>query len=1359
MKDMATSQAGIGRHIREKVIPKGMSVTEAARKLAVSRPALSKLLNGRAALSPEMAQRLEKAFRTNAKELLRLQVAFEADERMKRRSTTPASAYVPDFLSITATHIDNWAAMNLDARTLLPVLVRRLICATTPQLQHLDIPGFDNVQRPGLDGEVLAGDATAWVPAGRSVWEISVDSQCKQKAEEDYEKRKRAFTPTQRAERTFIFVTARNWSTKTKWVASKKQSDDWKDVQVNDASDLEQWLETTIEPRIWLAEKMERPTTGFQTIESCWDEWVAGSDPRITPKLFEPSVNMHGFRFRQWLDAPRERPLRVTADSKDEAIAFIACLLRLDKLPTAACGGAVLFQEVETLRRLGPSTAPFIAVVSSPEIERRIGDIYRDRHCIVVHPRNAVHYEPDIGVEPLGQDEFETALGDMGISQERALRLARESGRSPTILRRRLSQVDAIRMPAWAEDVEVARRLLPMALVGTWHADSKADREILRALVDTTYEEVQRSVAALHQYYDSPVWRVGRYHGVVSKIDALLAVAPFMTQKDLMEFLELAEYVLCEPDPALELPSSERWKAAVLGKIREHSAALRSGIRETLVLLSIHGNALLSDRLGIDVKAKVSALVKRLLTSRTGKGLESHNDDLPDFAEAAPDTFLELLREDLQQPESEVRSLLRPTANGFSNIPSRTGLLWALERLAWHPDRLLPVVLILAALSRTKIDDNWQNRPDQSLQRIFHAWLPQTAASVDERLAALKKVCTQFPEVGWQVCLCQFDARSRIGEFSARPRWRSDAAGTWQPVSANDRLRFERAAFDLAVSWSAHDAGTLCNLVVCLASPKMGVEMRSVVWDRLDAWSRAEQNDSAKAAIREKIGSTVLSRLRYTHDLPGFVDTRAHEIYDRLEPKDSILRYAGLFRTDWARLPIAELQDESLSLAKRAEVLDDLRTDAMAEIWPPRGVGGALALLSGNGSPRIIGQFAARRSPDPDAATDALRKCLLTDTAPRLKVDEFMCGFIVGLESDWRRKVLSSLTKLLSSDEILRVFRCAPFDLVTWATLDPLPQDLRGHYWRTVTTQSRWFAEAETTELIDRLLEFGRPQDAFSTILAGWKEVETSRLKLLLQAIASTRSEPADDPRISPYQLSEALDSLAERPGVTREEMAQLELAFIKVFDPAIRGIPFLEQQIAASPALFVRMLTSVFRRSDVQPDPRQLSDDDPTQRSIPKDRAFWVFWRLRHLPGEDLQGKITASTLLRWIAEARHLSRECSRLELCDQKIGEWLAKASGQDKGRWPCRPVCQALEEIRSEDVATGFFMGAYNERGTTIRGSYEGGRQEWEFAAKYRAWAQAWRLEYPFVGQLLDRIAANYEGEAKSEDQKANVRQRN
>ena len=64
----------------EVVVPAGLSVTELADHLHVSRQAMSKLLNGHQGLSAEMSIRFEKAFGLNAETLMRMQSANELAE-------------------------------------------------------------------------------------------------------------------------------------------------------------------------------------------------------------------------------------------------------------------------------------------------------------------------------------------------------------------------------------------------------------------------------------------------------------------------------------------------------------------------------------------------------------------------------------------------------------------------------------------------------------------------------------------------------------------------------------------------------------------------------------------------------------------------------------------------------------------------------------------------------------------------------------------------------------------------------------------------------------------------------------------------------------------------------------------------------------------------------------------------------------------------------------------------------------------------------------------------------------------------------------------------------------------------------
>jgi antitoxin HigA-1 len=75
--------------------PLGLSVTEAARKLGVSRKQLSDIVNGRSGISPEMAIRLDKAFGGGAQTWFRLQAAYDLAQAMRHADRIKVERLTP----------------------------------------------------------------------------------------------------------------------------------------------------------------------------------------------------------------------------------------------------------------------------------------------------------------------------------------------------------------------------------------------------------------------------------------------------------------------------------------------------------------------------------------------------------------------------------------------------------------------------------------------------------------------------------------------------------------------------------------------------------------------------------------------------------------------------------------------------------------------------------------------------------------------------------------------------------------------------------------------------------------------------------------------------------------------------------------------------------------------------------------------------------------------------------------------------------------------------------------------------------------------------------------------------------------
>ena len=74
-----------GRSIKDACLePLEMSIADGAKALGVTRTTLSKVVNGKAAISPEMAIRLSKAFGSSSDAWIRMQTAYDLTQALEK---------------------------------------------------------------------------------------------------------------------------------------------------------------------------------------------------------------------------------------------------------------------------------------------------------------------------------------------------------------------------------------------------------------------------------------------------------------------------------------------------------------------------------------------------------------------------------------------------------------------------------------------------------------------------------------------------------------------------------------------------------------------------------------------------------------------------------------------------------------------------------------------------------------------------------------------------------------------------------------------------------------------------------------------------------------------------------------------------------------------------------------------------------------------------------------------------------------------------------------------------------------------------------------------------------------------------
>ncbi|CAI2931700.1 HigA family addiction module antitoxin [Aminobacter niigataensis] len=1350
-----------GSYVRENILnPRKVTVTEAAKLVGISRPGLSNFLNGKVSATSDMAARLERAFGVSAKTILDLQAAYDARAGKSEDAAQKARAYVPPFLNVQANEIVRWFTTTILARTKLSVLLRMLVHSTGHDLQKVDFPGNDDAERPGWDGFIEANSGTPWIPSGSSGWEFGVTADINGKADGDFAKSVRATKV--RGNITFVFVTPRRWPGKAAWVAAMKAKKIWKDVRAYDVSDLEQWMEQSLAAQTWFANQTDRPSGGVRTLERCWDDWANVAAPVLHPSLFTTANEVWGGRVKSFLAKGGSDPLVIAADSVEEALAFLSQVLATAELEQHK-DRVLVFDQPGVLPKLAQGTTDFIAVAHTRDVEREFGPYSSSLRKIVVYPRNATSAEPGIVLEPLGYEAFTKALEAMGKTRDEIGVLTNASGRSLTVLRRQLSNIPAIRTPGWAADHQVSSGLAQFVLVGAWDAQNVADQTALSLLAeDAPFEVLEKRILELLRLNDSPVWSIGEYRGVISKIDSLFAIAGTMTKADLNRFLDVARIVLGEDDPALDLPEADRWAAAIHGKRREFSGAVREGISETLVLLAVHGKNLFGKRLGFDGELEAARLVRDLLEPINTRKLEANERDLPLYAEAAPGEFLDIIERDLRAEKPEVLGLLRPVDTGFFGSCPRTGLLWALEGLAWNPSTFPRVVKILAQLSEVEINDNWANKPIASLDSIFRAWMPQTAVDHETRLKAIRMLLEKYPAIGWKVCLQQFgDYGNRVGDYSHKPKWRPDGYGfgepfeIWGPIQA-----FVKEMVKIALTMPSYTAEMLCDLVSRLHALTSDDQER--VWKIIGEWHNVGASDEDVARVREKIRVTVLSRRgrrRADEEGQASLTKKAKMVYAAMQPKDIVNKHEWLFRQGWVEESADELAENEMDFQARERRIEKLRVEALTDIVRERGVPGIFEIAEKGSSQRQIGAHVASGILGDEQVEDMILQCLRPGND--VGRNGIVAGALWTLDGDRRSAIYASLRGKITEEESLSLLLLSPYRASTWELVDQLSTEVCTRYWSEVIPQYVFDSPEENNESIRRLLIVGRPRAAFASVHFELEEVRPPLLVQMLTAMSKNGNDKSGEYRVNDYDVQRAFQLLNCNPDVSSDDKAGLEFAYLDILARSFRGqkghhIPNLERYIEEHPEMFVQAVVWAYKRND--------RGEDPPEFRVTKEhehlgkRGYRLLEALERIPGQDKATEPEQrEKLAEWVAAVRKSCAELDRAEIADLCLGKLLSNAPVGRDGVWPNEVVRDVMEDLQSEDLTNGARTGLYNSRGVHWRG--EGGGQERELADKYRNWADALQFTHPFVSSsLLMSMVKTYEREAEQHDTEAGIRRR-
>ncbi len=751
-------------------------------------------------------------------------------------------------------------------------------------------------------------ETTGFVPAGLSGWELSVNRSVNRKAECDYANRLGKIPQQKRARWTYVGVICRPWRDASKFARAKSELGEFREVRSLNVDDVEAWLEQAPQTTVWLRELLGRPVDGVRTVSSWWStSWLGSTTVPLDGEIVLAGRVQQVEDFRRACET--QEVVTIGGDvRRDEILAFVAAALLEPSGSKLASRGEVLYVDdpVAADRLLG-SPGGVTVVLRSENLFHRLQMAGGSDRVIVPLPGEE---QVDVVLPAIDPRTVAERLQALGERHRVALDLGALARRSLLAVRRHYARQPGLFRPSWVRDG--ARKALRRGLLlNRWNHTQLSDRQIVERFVGRPYETVEEELNqfAAHGGDDPPFALVGKQWHVVSAADTWDIVGSQITADDIAAFAEAAEEVLTDPDPLSSMSTGERLRAMMGGVGPRYSSDLVRGIATTLAIVGSSGKHIdRASTTGTDVaETIVWKLVEAANADSSFGTWATLAPSLPLLAEAAPDALLNGFRHGLSVNPPLLAAMFHPEPSepfGLDGPEPCVYFLSTLELLAWSSNHLGAVVTILGKLS--ELDPRGPGRAVESLTRIMFPVRPNTAASAESRLGAIRRLRKVSEPAAWHLMISMLPTSHMTSVRHPGPRyrnWEQGAAG----VTHNEFASLTRSIMATLVEDAGQDPArwsTLIDRVGHLpinAGLDLVQDLTEDVARGLSRFVETGADDTARSDIWSAMRDMVARHREFSY-MPWAFPERVLSLLDPLKeqitPQDRNVKYGWLFTNE-----------------------------------------------------------------------------------------------------------------------------------------------------------------------------------------------------------------------------------------------------------------------------------------------------------------------------------------------------------------------------------------------------------------------------------------------------------------------------
>jgi hypothetical protein len=1251
-------------------------------------------------------------------------------------------------IPIDRTEIETWGR-EFEAKGNFPKVIAKLIRETTPKSTFLQMPSGSAVTMGGWDGIVNCEEKTGYVPEGNSLWEIGTNGD-ETKANIDYKKRTEDSLGYEKSEATYIFVTTNVWENKGEWVKRKKEEKIWKDIIVYDSRDIAEWLENAPVSCRWYSELARKnPYDGIYTAEEYWSMMSIGPKGQLPPKIVTSGREQQS---KDLLDFLSGKPglKAIKGSTKDEAIAFIiASAMLFENHPRELFFSRTLVVDNEhNFHGLRINKDPINLIAKLDVTGMLYVAAYQNGHHVLVPlGSDDIFGSQDIITLPrIDRDGQVEAMQEMGLSREEAYKYSKEAGRDYTILKNLLGIVT--QEGKWKYQ-DIVSEIVPALLIGRWDETKEGDRKVIEKLSAESYEAYSEKLYKWLEVESPPLIRIGSSWRLTSPLIAWTNLSKHLSAKDFENLKKCFLEVMKEINPVFELDPDQRQMVFFRGKESFYSAWCREGLTQSLILIGLYGDKL-RFKYSFSFQQWIDGIIKELLYDAPGQIWASRDSEMPLIAEASPKSFFESAYHSLSLDDKPIMDMFIEEDSWLSPISHHTGLLWALEGLAWTEEYFYDASMLLARFATLDPGGKLGNRPMNSLREIYKPWFCQTLSPFENRMKILEQIMKKEFETGWNLLIGMISTGHDIAFPTHKLRWRLFEKSFDQRYNGQEVVETHSRVIQLLINYFDFSEKKLIDLLIQSESKQLKKSDRGKVFSFIESNLEKIQiiDNSAWHELRR-----ILSKHRSYPNTQWALSEDELEWYDdlyrRLEPIDPLEKVLWMFNDFWPNFPEG-IEKMELSSREQNELVLKKRIDGLTFIYNNFGFEKLKEIAKTVKETWVYGDTLAHIIDDENEVL-SLCQYLRDDEVHILQFIQcfiFRKSVIKGI--NWAFELYEKLKEdEFSEIHLARIFQMLEQTKVVWEFINNTSMETQYSYWKSINPTFWGIPKDDLVFGIDKLMEVKRFISALDIAYHEPKDLPTDKLAEVLENAGTQKSE--EERRIDSYHTAGIIKELEERVDIDKSVLLRLEwlyLPFLASYG-SVHKPNILHKEIADNPDFFLEVLTWVYKSDKEEEDKENISDEAKRNRAR---NAYELLNSWKIIPGVDKDGNIDEDFLQDWIIKVRSLAEQSGRIEVADVQIGKVLAEYPEKEEP-WPPKELCKIIETINTQSLKSGFSSATFNKRGLSSRGPFDGGDIERGHSTYFRAQADKIKYNFPNTAEILNRLANGYEEEAKRMDEMA------